>query len=159
MATRGCPCGFAGSPERECRCTPMQVDRYRSRLSGPLRDRLDLGVDVPALPPDVLGQTTSGETSAVVRARVIAARQRQRERYAGTPVSANARLTPSMMAQHCRLDLKSLRLLSAAVQRLGLSARGYERTRKVARTIADLDGANDIAPDHVAEALQFRMTA
>ncbi len=158
-AMNPCPCGFAGSPERECRCTPMQVDRYRSRLSGPLRDRLDLGVEVPALPPDVLGQTTAGEPSAVVRARVVAARQRQRERYAGTPVSANARLTPSMMAQHCRLDLKSVRLLSAAVQRLGLSARGYERTRKVARTIADLDGANDIAPDHVAEALQFRMTA
>jgi len=156
-AMNPCPCGFAGHPDRECRCTPMQISRYRSRLSGPLRDRLDLTVDVPALPPDTLGSNTTGESSADVRRRVVTARDQQRQRYGSDRVRTNAELTPSLMARYCRLDRFGLRTLAAAVERLALSARGYDRVRKVARTIADLAGAEDIRADDIAEALQFRM--
>jgi magnesium chelatase family protein len=156
-AMNPCPCGYAGDSVRECRCPPLQVARYRDRLSGPLRDRLDLGVEVPAVPPDVLDRGESGESSAAVRARVVAARARQTERYAGEGVRLNARLTPALMAAHCGLDRAGLRVLSAAVTRMGLSARGYDRVKKVARTIADLAGADAIAGDQVAEALQYRM--
>lgn len=155
-AMNPCPCGFLGDPTRECRCTPQQIARYRDRLSGPLRDRLDLTVDVPAVPPDVLGSMTSGEPSETVRARVVAARERQRRRYADDGVLANAALTPALMTRDCAMDRAGARLLSAAVNRLGLSARGYDRVRKVARTIADLAGADQIAAEHLAEALQFR---
>jgi magnesium chelatase family protein len=128
-------------------------------MSGPLRDRLDLTVEVPAVPPDVLGAGASGECSALVRTRVVAARERQRERSAFQGVRTNAALTPQLMARYCRLDSAGLRLLAVAVQRLGLTARGYDRVRKVARTIADLAGSDEICDDHLAEALQFRMTS
>jgi magnesium chelatase family protein len=157
-AMNPCPCGFLGDTVRECRCTPQQIARYRDRLSGPLRDRLDLTVDVPALPPDALSATAAGEASAPIRARVVAARQRQIERYAADGVRTNAELTPALMSRYCVMDTSAARLLSAAVGRMALSARGYDRVRKVARTIADLAGAETIAGDHVAEALQFRMT-
>jgi magnesium chelatase family protein len=157
-AMNPCPCGFAGDPNRECRCTPQQIARYRSRLSGPLRDRLDLTVEVPAVPPDTLGQATSGdESSASVRVRVLAARERQRARYCGAPVRTNAELTPALLARHCSLDRSGASLLAAAVTRLALSARAYDRVRKVARTIADLSGSETVDADHLAEALQFRM--
>jgi len=159
-AMNPCPCGFATDPARECRCTPQQIARYRSRLSGPLRDRLDLTVEVPALPPDVLGalgRTTVAEPSAPVRERVVRARQRQSERYAFDGLRTNAELTPALMARHCDTDAAGRRLLESALTRLALSARAYDRVHKVARTIADLDGANHLEADHIAEALQFRM--
>jgi magnesium chelatase family protein len=155
-AMNPCPCGFAGDPLRECRCTPQQVLRYRDRLSGPLRDRLDLTVDVPALSPDMLDAVGSGESSLAVRERVVHARARQRERYARGRGRTNAELTPALMSAHCQLDPSAARLLKAAVKRSALSARGYDRVRKVARTIADLDGAEMIGADHVGESLQFR---
>ena len=155
-AMNPCPCGFAGDSIRECRCTPQQVARYQGRLSGPLRDRFDLMVDVPAVPPDVLGDAAPGEPSAAVRARVVDARGRQQRRYSGTGVRANATLSPALLTRHCQLDRAGMRLLSAAVQKLALSARGYDRIRKVARTIADLSGSEAIEADHIAEALQFR---
>jgi magnesium chelatase family protein len=151
-----CFCGFSGEPRRECRCTPQQIVRYHGRLSGPLRDRMDLTVEVPAVPPETLGDSASGGSSAAVRARVVAARTRQRERYGANGPATNADLTPSLLARHCRLDHAGLRLLAAAVQKLSLSARGYERVRKLARTIADLSEQESIGADHVAEALQFR---
>jgi len=158
-AMNPCPCGFLNDTSRECRCTPQQILRYRDRLSGPLRDRLDLTVDVPAVPTDVLVGATPGEPSAAMRARVVAARARQCDRYRQARVRTNAALTPSLLAAHAALDRKALRVLDVAVRRLSLSARAYDRVRKVARTIADLAGDDAIGADAVAEALQFRMVS
>ncbi len=156
-AMNPCPCGFLGDTVRVCRCTPVQISSYHDRLSGPLRDRLDLTVDVPALPPDALGSVEPGESSAAVRARVAVARARQSTRYEADRVRTNAELTARLMPAHAQPNPAGLRVLSKAVSRLGLSARGYDRIRKVARTIADLEGHDDIGADEVAEALQFRM--
>ena len=156
-AMNPCPCGFAGDPSRECRCTPQHMARYRDRLSGPLRDRLDLTVEVPALPPDVLCESAAGESSSPVRARVIAARASQQARYEGAGVRTNAELTPSLMTRHCAINRDGMRLLKSAIRSMALSARGYDRVRKVARTIADLAGSDAMTADHIAEALQFRM--
>jgi magnesium chelatase family protein len=155
-AMNPCPCGYSGDVTRECRCTPTQLARYRDRLSGPLRDRLDLTVDVPALPIDALAATSSGESSAIVRARVVAARARQADRYAPHRVGTNAELTAPLMARYCAVDHAAMAVLKAAMKRLSLSARGYDRVRKVARTIADLAGEDRIRAEHVAETLQFR---
>jgi magnesium chelatase family protein len=156
-AMNPCPCGFAGDPSRECRCPPPVMARYRDRLSGPLRDRLDLTVDVPALPLDALSATDVGESSADVRGRVVAARVRQAERHLGDGILTNSELTPPLLARYCATDRAALRVLNAAIARLSLSARGFDRVRKVARTIADLEGHDQVRADHIAEALQFRM--
>jgi magnesium chelatase family protein len=158
-AMNPCPCGFFGDPVRNCRCTPPQISRYRDRLSGPLRDRLDMTVEVPSIGPEALEESRDGEGSSVVRARVIAARDRQLARYNEEGIRVNAELTPSRLAKHCPLEGASRRMLTAAANRLQLSARGYHRVRKVARTIADLEGADAICLEHIAEALQFRMPA
>lgn len=156
-AMNPCPCGFRGDRRRECRCTPVQMSRYRHRLSGPLRDRLDLVVDVPALPVAALVGSTAGESSAALRARVESARRIQQARFEGTPVRVNAELAGKRLRHHCALDEPTSRLLESAAVRLGLSARGYDRVLKVARTIADLAAAARIEPGHVAEALQYRL--
>jgi magnesium chelatase family protein len=156
-AMNPCPCGFDGDALRACRCTPQQITRYRDRLSGPLRDRLDLTVEVPALPLAGLSATDVGEPSAGVRGRVIEARERQRTRYVEAGIRTNAELTPALMRRYCTPDHKAERLLDAAIVKMALSARGYDRVRKVARTIADLAGADTLGVDHLAEALQFRL--
>lgn len=153
-----CLCGYFGEPAQACRCSPRQVARYRNRLSGPLLDRIDLGVRVPAVPFRAIAETTPGEASAPVRRRVAAARetQRQRNRAAGgAPV--NARLQGRALARHCALDPAGLRILDAASRRFRLSARSCHRLMKVARTIADLAGDAQVAAGHVAEAVQFRL--
>lgn len=156
-AANPCPCGFAGDPIRECRCTPQQVARYAGRLSGPLRDRMDLSVDVQRLPADLLGTSGDGEPSAAIRQRVVAARERQRQRLTSTRATTNGALTSSDLRRHCPLDPPGLHLLRTAAERLGLTARGFDRVRRVARTVADLAGDEHIRVDHVAEALQFRL--
>jgi magnesium chelatase family protein len=151
-AMNPCPCGYLGHPDGRCRCTPEQVARYRRKISGPLLDRIDLQVEVPDVPRDELARPAAGEASAVVRERVAAARARQHGRQ-GCP---NAALSPLDVDRWCAPDEGGLALLKQAVGRLGLSARGYHRVLKTARTIADLAGAKRVAAAHVAEAVQYR---
>ena len=155
-AMNPCPCGFQGDERRPCRCTPMQIARYRGRLSGPLRDRIDLIVEVPAVPMAAIADARPGESSAAVRARVCAARAVQHDRSGTSGPRTNAELRARAL-QVCRPDARGRELLRRAVEHLGLSARAYDRVLKVARTIADLSGTEGVAGDHVAEALQYRL--
>jgi magnesium chelatase family protein len=152
-----CPCGYAGSRDRACICKPDEVIRYRSRISGPLLDRIDLQIEVPGVRyRDLAATDARGETSATVRARVQAARDRQRQRFAGTATLCNAQMTTREIRAHCVVDDAGHRLLENVVDRLGMSARAYDRILKVARTIADLAGREAIAASDVAEAVQYR---
>jgi magnesium chelatase family protein len=155
-AMNPCPCGYHGDERHPCRCTPLQVERYRARLSGPLRDRIDLIVDVPAVPAAVIGDAAPGEASATVRERVLAARVRQAARHAGTPWRTNADLASEALRRYCQPTVAGRTILRSAMERLGLSARSYGRTLKVARTVADLALAEVIDAEHVAEALHYR---
>jgi magnesium chelatase family protein len=156
-AMNPCPCGFQGDDRRPCRCTPTQIAKYRGRLSGPLRDRIDLIVDVPAVPVSAIADGAAGESSAVVRERVCTARRGQQTRYGSGGPRTNADLRGRAGAQVCRPDQAGRDLLRRAVDQLGLSARGYDRVLKVARTVADLGGAPRVEAEHVAEALQYRL--
>jgi magnesium chelatase family protein len=149
-AMNPCPCGFLGEPR--CRCTPDQIAKYRAKLSGPFLDRIDLMIDVPAVPQADLATRDGGEPSAVVRERVVHAREAQIARQ-GKP---NALLGPDEIDQHCLPDCAGAQLLKQAMARLDLSARAYHRILKVARTIADLAGAQHIGGPHVAEAIHYR---
>lgn len=151
-AMNPCPCGYLGHPQRPCRCTPDQVARYRGRLSGPLLDRLDLQVEVPALSATELANARPGESSAAVAGRVAQAHQRALDRQG----CVNARLEGAALEQHARPDAAGAALLAQAVERLALSPRAYHRVLRVARTIADLAGSRTLAPGHLAEALALR---
>ncbi|MDI6854329.1 MAG: YifB family Mg chelatase-like AAA ATPase [Deltaproteobacteria bacterium] len=156
-AMNPCPCGFYGDPKRVCTCTPNQINSYRARISGPLLDRIDLQIQVPAVPFRELTGAADGESSKDLRARVLQARERQARRFAkAARVFANAHMTPRLIKSHCALTDETRRLLETAMDRLGLSARAYARILKIARTIADLEGADGLAPAHVAEAIQYR---
>ena len=158
-AMNPCPCGHHGDPARPCRCEPVAVERYRARVSGPLLDRIDIHLTVPAVPASDLSVGASpAESSAVIRARVEAARERQRARFAGQPgLYANAHMQAREVRRWCRLDELAESLLRQAIAKLGLSARGHARILKLARTIADLAGAPEIDPAHVSEAIQYRL--
>jgi magnesium chelatase family protein len=155
-AMNPCPCGHLGDVRRSCRCTEHELLGYRRRISGPLLDRIDLHVDVPAVPGAALPEAGGGERSAEVRARVARARAAQAGREGARGPCVNARLRGAALRRLCALDEAGRSLLSRAAERLGLSARGHDRILKVARTIADLDGAERILPRHLAEAVQYR---
>ena len=155
-AMNPCFCGFYGDPRRVCSCTPQQIKQYRSRISGPLLDRIDIQIQVSSVLFRDLSEDFGGESSKGLRARVLEARGRQGRRFAGTPIFANNHMTPRMIKEYCAVGPDARRLLEAAVERLGLSARAYTRILKIARTIADLEGEIDLALAHVAEAIQYR---
>ncbi len=155
-AMNPCPCGYFGHPNKPCSCSPGLVSKYLSRVSGPLLDRLDLHVEVPAVDFDDLSSGQKAESSAEVKARVNAARKIQNERFRGTGISCNARITPDRLHEVCCLEPAAQELLKKAFETLGLSARAYDRVLKVARTIADLDQKETIQSHHVAEAVQYR---
>ncbi len=159
-AMNPCPCGFYGDPHHTCTCTPTKIRRYRSRISGPLLDRIDLHVEVPALKYREMSSRTSGDSSATIAARVAQARKRQRARFAETrkprPIYANSQMGPRHIRQFCQVSPDSEAFLRLAIERLGLSARAYHRCLKVARTIADLADSDIIDTPHLTEAVQYR---
>ena len=163
-AMNPCPCGHYGenNPAHPCVCTPAQIHRYMSRISGPLLDRIDIQCDIQAVPYSTLKDTQPGESSAVMRARVIKAREIQQHRFAEynttaqKPIHCNAQMPPKLVREFCQLDAAGDKLLSYAMDKMGLSARAYDRILKVARTIADLDGSKAIQVVHISEAIGYR---
>lgn len=155
-AMNPCPCGYLGSQQRECACSPHQVQRYRQRVSGPLLDRIDIHVEAPALTISQLRNSSSGESSSEIRTRVQKARERQLMRFNTTPIRSNADMPHKAIQTHCKISTELGDLMQSAMERLSLSARAYDRVLKVARTIADLDQSEAIQTPHLLEAIQFR---
>lgn len=155
-AMNPCPCGFFSDPNRECKCSDKQIQTYVSRISGPLLDRIDIQVEVPAVKYAELSADVSGERSATVQERVEAARQMQHQRFSGTSIHANANMESKQIREYCRIETQAQELLRVAINQLGLSARAYDRILKVSRTIADLDENPNIEGMHVSEAIQYR---
>ena len=151
-----CPCGYRGTRSAECRCDDATVSKYVGKLSGPLLDRIDLQIEIARVPFDDMVRRENGERSAAIRARVVAARERQRTRFATTPLACNADIPGNAMKQHCALDDSALRLLALASAKRQFSARALDRIARVARTIADLAVCDAIRAEHVAEAIQYR---
>jgi len=151
-----CPCGHLNDPNRECVCTPSQVQRYLGKISGPLMDRIDLHVEVTPVDFEDMSAERTGETSAEVRERVVASRQRQNHRFDEGDTHCNAQMGAQAVQSYCEVNEAGMNMLKTATDRLGLSARGYTRILKVARTIADLEEARQIQPEHVSEAIQYR---
>ncbi|HKO05944.1 MAG TPA: ATP-binding protein, partial [Candidatus Acidoferrales bacterium] len=156
-AMNPCPCGYFGDSARECHCTPPQIQRYVSKVSGPLLDRIDIHIEVPAVKYRELREGALGEGSADVRARVMEARQRQAARFTGEKnLYSNAQMPPKLIRKFAAISAESEKLLESAMARLGLSARAHDRILKVARTIADLSGSDAIESKHLSEAIQYR---
>jgi len=155
-AMNPCPCGFYTDPNRECTCTLPQILRYRSKISGPLMDRIDIHIEVPAVRYRDLAGETSGEDSEAIKKRVDRARQIQRQRFAGKRIYCNAQMTSRYLKKYCQIGEDSKRLLEQAIDKLGLSARAYTRILKIARTIADLENVEPLTAQHISEAIQYR---
>jgi len=156
-AMNPCPCGFFGDPTRECHCSPPQIQRYVSKISGPLLDRIDIHIEVPAVKYKELRSNDQIESSAEVRERVVRARQIQLQRFKGEKeIYANAQMPPKLIRKHCAISPEGEKLLEGAIQRLGLSARAHDRILKVSRSIADLECASSLQPKHLSEAIQYR---
>ena len=154
-----CPCGYATDPEKPCVCSPEQKHRYQKKISGPLLDRIDLHVDVPRVQFEKLHTVALSESSALVRERVEAARERQRKRFASLPIATNSEMGNKEIREFCPLTDDTIELLRTATKQMGFSARSFFRIIKMARTIADLDRDDRIHPHHVAEAIQYRARA
>jgi len=151
------PCGYYGAPKRECRCTPLQIRNYRNKISGPLLDRIDIHIEVPSVSYHELSSLGAGEPSAAIRNRVIAARTIQSNRFKGLrKVHCNATMRSKDMTKSCQLKEDAQSLLKMAISELNFSARAYDRILKVARTIADLAGKEQIESEHISEAIQYR---
>ena len=155
-AMNPCRCGWYGHPSGRCTCSESQVEQYMRRISGPLLDRIDMHIEVPSAEYEAMRRREKPESSETVRQRVNAAREIQKRRFAGTEVSCNAYMTPSMVGRYCALDEAGDRLMKGAFDRLGLTGRSHDRILRMARTIADLEGAEDISAAHLAEAIQYR---
>ena len=156
-AMNPCPCGHLGDPKHACVCNLPAVQHYRARVSGPLLDRIDIHIEVPAVRFRELASPTEGETSSAIRARVDAARVRQRHRFRkNAGVHCNAQMSPRLIRKHCAVDAHGEKLLAAVVDRLGMSARAYDRILRMARTIADLASSDELRGEHLAEAIQYR---
>ena len=151
-----CPCGYYGHPTRSCSCPNGAPARYLSKVSGPLLDRLDIHIEVPPVDYNQLSDAEAGESSASIRERVNEARKIQIERFKGTTISCNAKMTPSLTRQYCVLSQQAAKTLEISLKKLGLSARAYDKILKIARTIADLDKSENIENIHIMEALQYR---
>jgi magnesium chelatase family protein len=155
-AMNPCPCGYLTDPKKDCRCSPIQVQRYRSKISGPLLDRIDIHIEVPAVRYEEFKSKAPGESSESIRRRVEAARDVQRARFRGTRVHTNAGMAHRHLKKYCETDPESEALLKTAFEELHISARAHDRILKVARTIADLEGIPRIRSEHVAEAVTYR---
>jgi magnesium chelatase family protein len=155
-AMNPCPCGYFTDPRRKCKCSPTQIEKYLSRISGPMIDRIDIHIEVPAVPYQELRSSRDGTSSEEMRDQVVRARETQRSRYGEDSTLLNARLTGRRLKQHCRLDEAGESTLRQAISELGLSARAHDKVLRIARTIADLDAKDHIAADHLAEAIQYR---
>src|SRR5438874_1298859 len=155
-AMNPCPCGYLGDARHACKCTPMIIERYMGRISGPLLDRIDLHIEVPAVPFQELSANADGTSSATMRAQVNKARAAQRQRFGPDSHTLNSRMTTRQLRRHCALDPEGKTLLQTAMDELGLSARAHDRILRVARTIADLEGAADLQARHVVEAISYR---
>ena len=155
-AMNPCPCGYFADPRHACRCTAHHIHRYRSKISGPLLDRIDIHVEVPAVPYKDLMKDAYTEPSDAIRKRVVAANQIQIQRFKRTKIYSNAQMASRHIRAHCRIGDDANRVLESAVDRLGLSARAFNRILKISRTIADMDAMADIQVHHVAEAIQYR---
>jgi len=155
-AMNPCPCGFRGDPKRLCNCSPMMIERYLGRISGPLLDRIDIHVEVPAVPFRELADTATGTDSCQMREQVVAAREMQQHRFTDQPAMVNGCMSPRQIRRHCQLDADAENLLRVAMEEMGLSARAHDRILRVSRTIADLARCDRITAEHLSEAISYR---